>query len=925
MSEQSPDLIQDQQLRQRVKRLGRLLGEVISEQAGREVFEVVETLRLGFIEIHGQADTDDGRLAALTETIEALEPETLIQVIRAFTLYFQLVNVADEHIRHRQRRQQVDSGKTLWEGSFDEALQEAKAAGQTAESMLANLADLFYQPVFTAHPTEARSRTVMECLRRIFVLNDVLDSDGDIESPVLDALRREIQTLWKTEELRSQRPTAEDEIRNTLHYFHQSILPAVPTLFANLRRALGHHFDSDAAVPAFLRFGSWVGGDRDGNPFVTVNTSWYALRMQIREALGWYLREVDTLIDELSHARRWCQPSEGFETSLREDETEYLDRHGELPERYANEPYRRKLFLMRERVRAMDARIREELNSRANLSRRAAGGYRDSDEFIADLSTIHASLCSHGDAEIADTRLRDLMIAAQTFGFALAQLDIRQESPRHEAALDALLQHSGRRDEYAELGEAERITVLAEIIQNPPEPPPLEFFSEADRQVLEPIRLMAQAQQVFGQGVFGAYVISMTHSASDVLEVMALAAVFGLVDLAGNEPRCDLRIAPLFETIEDLAHIAPVMETLLQTPVYRLALDVSGGLQEVMLGYSDSCKDGGILASGWNLYNAQREISELCKTQGVRCRLFHGRGGTVGRGGGPAHAAILSQPPGTVDGQIKFTEQGEMIFYRYNNPETAIYELTLGISGVLKQSLQQGAAPATFTETMRELAERGEAYYRELTENVPGFFDYFYEATPVADIGALNIGSRPSHRKQAERGKSSIRAIPWVFAWAQSRHTLPAWYGVGTALQSWREARPNNADTLKRMFAEWPFFANLLNNLQMALAKADMTIAERYAALDPNIETANAIYELIRSEHERSCAEILNITGHDQLLGETPEIARSLARRQPYLDPLNAIQTLLIRRCREQPDEPVWREGLLRSINGIAAGMRNTG
>jgi len=911
---------EDFALRARVKLLGKLLGQVIAEHARPGVFEVVEELRTGFIALrNGEVD----HAAPLDSLIRSLDAETLMQVVRAFTIYFQLVNIADELYQHRGRRRQVAQGGRLWVGSFDESLATAVESGLDAVAVSSMLGRMRYNPVFTAHPTEAKSRTVMEALRRIFVLNEQLEEGEKPE--VIEAIGREIQTLWKTEELRGQRPTAEDEIRNTLHYFHQSIIKAVPVLSRNLERALGRSYDQTIRFPPFLRFGSWVGGDRDGNPFVTVNTSWYALRMQIREVLSYYLRETDLLADELSHSRRWCMPTPAFEESLAEDEAEYLNRTGALPERFAQEPYRRKLYLMRERLEAMVGQIQVELENRAQRSRRASGGYAVAADFVADLKLIHASLCSHGDANIADRRLKDLIFAAEVFGFSLARLDVRQESPRHEEAIADLLRETGRCDDYAALDEDARMELLASVIRNPPSPPPMEFFSDSVRHVLSPVQMMAEAQNVFGEETFGAYVISMAHTASDVMEVLALGSVYGLTGYRKEGAVCRMRISPLFETIEDLAHIRPVMQVLLADPVYREMLDASGGDQEVMLGYSDSCKDGGILASSWNLYNAQREVTQLCREQGVGCLLFHGRGGTVGRGGGPTHASILAQPPGTVNGRIKFTEQGEMIFYRYNNLETAVYELTVGVSALIKHALNEDDAPQAYLETMAKLAGDGEAWYREITEHTEGFFDYFYDATPVAEIGSLNIGSRPSHRKKAERGKYSIRAIPWVFAWAQSRHTLPAWLGVGTALETFQREVPDATEQLQEMARRWPYFANFLNNTQMSLTKADMDIARRYADLAPDRERADSIFGVICEEYERARREILRITGQDHLLGEDPALARSLERRRPYLDPLNAIQTLLIERCRERPGEAVWKEALLRSINGIAAGMRNTG
>ena len=432
---------------------------------------------------------------------------------------------------------------------------------------------------------------------------------------------------------------------------------------------------------------------------------------------------------------------------------------------------------------------------------------------------------------------------------------------------------------------------------------------------------------------FGNYVISMTHSASHVMEVMLLARLTGLAGRRTDGWFCDIRISPLFETIEDLAHIDVVMNTLLDNEAYGALLKASGNVQEVMLGYSDSCKDGGIMASAWNLYLAQNKIIGLTGARGIKCRLFHGRGGTIGRGGGPTHESILAQPPGTVHGEIKFTEQGEVLSYRYSNLETAVYELSMGTSGLMKASMglvkELPEERKDYLGIMDQLARHGEQTYRELTERTPGFLDYFYDGCPVDAIALLNIGSRPSHRKKADRSMSSIRAIPWVFGWAQSRHTIPAWYGIGTALESWRGNDPERLAKLQRMYEEWPFFRALLSNSQMSLFKAEMQIAEEYAALAPDQGTAQAIYRRIREEHQRTVTQVLNVAGLTRLMDETPMLQRSLARRNPYLDPLNHIQIALLKRYRntelQEEEREKWLDPLLRTINAIAAGMRNTG
>nr|MDQ2696554.1 phosphoenolpyruvate carboxylase [Pseudomonadota bacterium] len=551
-------------------------------------------------------------------------------------------------------------------------------------------------------------------------------------------------------------------------------------------------------------------------------------------------------------------------------------------------------------------------------------------EFINDLQLIYDSLMGHGDSAVANAELLDLIRLARTFGFYLAQLDVRQESTRHTEAVAELFAMAPNLPDYAGLSEEERLAALNELLSHPGTPLfYCESLSEATQETLAVFRVMAEMRRELGPDAFGSYVISMTHQASHVMEVMFLASFAGLAGRAADGGwHCDIRISPLFETVEDLTHAEQVLERLLDQPAYRALLQASGNLQEVMLGYSDSCKDGGILASTWNLYQAQKRIVAIAGRREVRCRLFHGRGGTVGRGGGPTHEAILAQPPGTVHGEIKFTEQGEVLSSKYSNAETAVYELTLGITGALKASRfllrSVPVDPQEYMNVMDDLTRTGEDAYRDLTDRTPGFIDYFYEATPVTEIGRLNIGSRPSHRKKADRSKYSIRAIPWVFGWAQSRHTLPAWYGVGAALAAWRGDDGGRLATLQRMYREWPFFNTLISNIQMSLSKAEMGIAREYARLCRDSQVEEDIYGRIREEHDRTLEQVLALSDAQELLAETPDLALSIARRNPYLDPMNYIQITLLKRYRETGDDR-WLDPLLRSINALAAGLRNTG
>jgi len=930
-------LAKDRELRSRVKLLGSLLGNVIRSQAGPEVLRVVERLRKGFIALREREDP--ARRRRLRSLIAALSPDTVTHVVRAFTTYFQVVSIAEEAFHHRQRHRLMSTGDPLWPGSFDHSLRGLRARGITPEELQRLLESLVYYPVFTAHPTEAKRRAVMYRLRRIFLANQGLDQreiSAEERNRLIEDLQAEIQILWKTNEVRPQRPEVRDEIRNGLYYFHSCLFEAVPLMYRRLEQAIARSY-ADAPdyecirVPALLRFGSWIGGDRDGNPNVTPAVTELAVRMHQQTILMEYVTRVDRLIRSLTYSRLFAPPSAAFEESLARD----LDSCARLcerqPNRFAEEPYRLKLYVMRHRLEEDLARVGAHVEGGTPPPEKI--GYGQARGFLADLYLIRDSLISHGDRPVADGELQDLIRLAETFGFFLAHLDVRQESAVHSAAVAEIFEQLPGTPDYLALAEPQRLEWLGRLIREGVPALDRTRLGEATRQTLELFEVMARLGREVDPGVFGGYVISMTHAASHVMEVMLLGSVAGL---AGHTPEgwhCALRVSPLFETIEDLEHIDRVLEALLDDPVYRALLSASGTLQEVMLGYSDSAKDGGILASAWNLYEAQKKIIRLTRERGLACRLFHGRGGTVGRGGGPTHDSILAQPAGTVDGQIKFTEQGEVLSYKYSNRETALFELTMGVTGLLKASLGLVREPEPerrdYLGTLDELSTIGERHFRDLTDRTDGLLDYFYEATPVNEIALMNIGSRPSHRNKGDRSKASVRAIAWVFGWAQSRHTLPAWYGVGTALEQWRHTEPQRLAQMQRMYQEWPFFRSLLGNVQMSLAKADMDAAREYAELCRDQPTAMLIYNRIREELLRTRRQIMEIAGIQGLLEENPTLRLSILRRGPYLDPLNHLQLVLLRRCRDpalaEAERSRWLSPLLRTINAISAGMRNTG
>ncbi len=925
--------LRDQRLRARVKLLGNLLGEVIRKQHGDDTLNAIEKLRKGFIQLRQQ---DDPTLRQeLLQFIESLDADTLILVIRAFNIYFGLVNLAEEEHQFHERQNQVKSDGPLWLGSFLETINDLKQQAISPNELQTLLNRLNYVPVFTAHPTESKRRAVMENLRRIFETIGELNEaehykNAYAQEEIIHKLRYQIQTLWKTDEIRRQKPTVEDEIRNGIYYFRQSLFKAIPEVYRFMERAVARNFgEGKVSVPNFMTFGSWIGGDRDGNPYVTHDTTEHALYLQSRAVLYEYQRRIFELARQLTHSRHLCDIKQELLNRVTIVDADLLDLvFKKRTDRFKDEPYRRFLYIMHGRLQCNLNYVEGKLDGQPVVKSRFA--YQNEDELLADLRLIYDSLVGHGDEDVANADLRDLIRLVETFGFYLMRLDIRQESTVHSEAVADLLKNLNI--DYLSLSEEARQKLLAEHIASATiiDTQHLEL-APMTREVLDVFHIMRRMREEISPKAFNNYVISMTHEASHVLEVLFLAHQAGLAGWCGDTPYCHVRVSPLFETIVDLEHIVPVTEALFKNDTYMALLKAAGNQQEIMLGYSDSAKDGGNLASAWNLYQAQKQIIDLADRYGVDCRLFHGRGGTIGRGGGPTHMAIMSQPAGTVRGEIKFTEQGEVLSYKYSNSETAAYELSMGVTGLMKASMglirPVSEDNPKHLEIMRRLAKDGEQHYRQLTDHTDGFFEVFYQITPVNEIGLLNIGSRPSHRKKGNLSKASIRAIPWVFGWAQARLTFPAWYGTGHALSDY--AQTHSEADLRDMYENWPFFRAIISNIQMALAKTDLKIGREYAKLAKNQDVAMQIYDMIADEYRRTVDKALSVSGNDYLMADVPTIALSLQRRNPYLDPLNHIQVVLLRRYHDDtlPEEEreKWLTPLLRSINAIAAGMRNTG
>ncbi|MCX6046074.1 MAG: phosphoenolpyruvate carboxylase [Chloroflexi bacterium] len=916
-------------LRSTIRLLGDLLGQTIIEQEGQEIFDLEE-------EIRSLSKTwrsgDRSVLSKIDELLPALMADLprALAVLKAFTAYFQLVNLAEEqqraHILRERMRAAYARNEPMAE-TIAHAIQQLHAQGQTADQMRRLLADLFIEPVFTAHPTESRRITILARLRAMASALNELDR-RDLLPPEAEALeqqlRENIVLLWQSDETRDRRPTVMDEVRHGMYYFADPVFYLVPQIYTELERALAEYYpDESFTLPTFLRYGSWVGGDRDGNPFVTPEITEEALREQKETILRLYNIEVDKLYNQLTSTATRVHISQALRDSIEQDLTLVPASELEVLDRFRWEPYRHKLIMMFRRLRATRAENEQPWRTRT-INPRA---YRNADEFRQDLYLIRDSLRANKGERLIQDGLANLIRCAEVFGFHLATLDIRQHADRHRSAMAEVLTRYNMTSDYMELSDAQRVPVLNREITNLRPLTAKLDFSEATNQTVELFRLIKQAREEMGDDVIQSYIISMTTHASNVLEVLLFArdaGLFGQID-----------VVPLFETIGDLVAAPEIMTQLYTNEVYRQHLAQRGNQQQIMIGYSDSNKDGGYLRATWMLFKAQRGLAQICDEHGIKLTLFHGRGGSLGRGGGPANRAILAQPLESVRGRIKITEQGEVVSSRYDNPALAHRHLEQLVNAVLLSSGKHPnyAQEATWVSLVEELSQRAFAKYRSLIEK-PAFFTYFHEATPIDQVDRLNLGSRPARRKKTS-AVTDLRAIPWVFAWTQSRVNLTSWYGVGAALETWIEdagpdATAKKAErlaSLREMYREWPFFRTVLDNVQVGLCIGDMAIAALYASLT-TAKTRTEIFDDLLEEYERTKRLVLQITGYQELLENESWLQRSIKLRNPYVDPLNYIQVALLERLRTQPstvDEESLQAAILVSVNGIAAGLQNTG
>lgn len=907
-------------LRRDVKSLGHILGEILVHHGGTELLDKVEKLR-------GMAKTlrsnfDKNIYKELKDEIVNLDPPMRKQVIRAFSIYFHLINAAESNHRIRRRREyQLQDNHIVQPASIESAILSLKENEIDVDTIQNVLDKLSLELIITAHPTEATKRSVIEIQKRIGDLLKNLDNTmltKKERKKLEDRLLNDVTILWQTDELRHRKPTVMDEVRNGLYYFEQTFFDVLPDIHEDLEDGLSEQFPEHKwDVPNFLRFGSWIGGDRDGNPNVTPEVTWETLEKHRELAINKYKEVLIALMKRFSHSSTRVEISEELLANVEKEEPIYLANDKKWP--VETEVYRRKVAVIITRL--------SEVGKTDN-------GYKSSDELLEDLYLIEKSVNKHQPAQRELKMLKKLIRQVQLFGFHLATLDIRNHSGEHESAITEILRKVGVSENYSSLTEDEKMKTLEKVLKDP-RPVLLlnEDYSNETQEMIKCFTMIKKAHETFGEKSILVYLVSMTQSASDLLEVLVLAKEAGIYRLhADGSVESQLNVAPLLETVEDLIAGPAIMETLFKMDVYRNHLQIHGDSQEIMLGYSDGSKDGGTLTANWKLYKAQLEIHDMAKRHNIGLKFFHGRGGSLGRGGGPLNRSILSQPAETIGDGVKITEQGEVLSARYLSTDIAYRSLEQATSTLLEASVnlseeseQQHSREEAWEVAMEEISNVSLKKYQSLVFEDPDFLTYFTEATPLNELAELNIGSRPMKRKNRNRFED-LRAIPWVFAWTQSRQLLPAWYASGTGLDNFASKSEENLKLLQRMYLEWPFFRSTIDNLQMALMKADITTAKEYTFLVNDKEVADRIFNNIVEEFNKTKTILLKISGDEELLDHSPNIKESVHRRNPYVDPLNFLQVELIKELREQeePNEELLTEVLL-TISGIAAGLRNTG
>ena len=903
----------EQILRDDIRFLGAILGDTIREQEGTDTFDLIENIRRLSVQYHRNADAQAGK--SLAKILKGLTPDKAVSVIRGFTYFSHLANIAEDQFALRALA--AEDPRTT-DGSLANTFRKLKAAKTPAKKIQDTLRSALISPVLTAHPTEVQRRSILDAKRAI---SELLARYRQDHSPaqqdeIESLLRARVTQLWQTRLIRLSKLSVEDEIENAVSYYQSTFLQEIPRLYQRIE----HEAKDDWIAPIF-RMGNWIGGDRDGNPNVVQETLRQTVSRHSEVVLRYYLTQVHELGSELSI----CESLAGCSDELRA----LSERSGDQNSHRQDEPYRRALIGIYARLAA----TLETLTGTEALRHAVepADPYSRSEEFQQDLAIIYDSLIAHHGQALTRARLLPLIRATQVFGFHMATTDLRQNSSVHEHVVAELLRGANIESGYEHLEENSKIELLLILLDDARSLRSRHVsYTEIAEQELAIFEAAFEMNQRFGSETIRHAIISHTESVSDLLEVLLIQKECGL--MAGTLNRdgfASLIVVPLFETIEDLRYAAPIMEAFFNLPGVADLIRRSGGEQEIMLGYSDSNKDGGFFTSNWELYKASTELTELFKNlPGITLRLFHGRGGTVGRGGGPSYQAILAQPAGSVNGQLRLTEQGEIIANKYAHPTIGAKNLETLVSAVLEATLLSGkhsAVPQEFLKAAEQCSELSMQAYRELVYETDGFEDYFFEATPISEIAQLNIGSRPASRK-ASRAIADLRAIPWGFSWGQSRVNLPGWYGFGSAVETFIKASPKkHTALLKQMFQDWPFFSTLLSNMDMVIAKANLGVANRYAELVQDRTLAKSIMSSIEEEWSKTIKALETITGNKTRLTTNPALASLITHRIPYLDPLNHLQIELIRRWRDGQQDERTQIGIHLSINGIAAALRNTG
>ena len=909
-------------LRDDIRYLGRLLGDTLRALEGDDIFALIEEVRSLSIRFH--RDGDQASEAKLQALLASIDTAGTVRVARAFSFFYQLANIAEDVHLNRRHRQMRKSGSPREDGDFELALERIREAGIEAGKVVDTLNGMLTAPVFTAHPTEVQRKSILDNLREVHNRmdeRDQVDMTPEEAQDVEEAIRHTLQVLWRTRMLRVEKLQVQDEIENGLSFYRYTVLRELPRVYSRVEDAVARAFPEHAntSLDNFVMMGSWIGGDRDGNPFVTAQVTRHAMRRHAVIAFEFYLDEVLKLIRELAQSRL-LMPMTPELVAMAEASPE------ESPHR-ADEPYRRAFVSIYCRLYATAQALQLDMYAQPPMA--DGKPYADAAEFVHELDVIDTALRSQGSVWAARGRLRELRRAARVFGFHLAPLDSRQHSRLHENSVAELLARSLVHANYSGLDEEAKIALLVQEIADP-RPLKSHFidYSETVAGELEIFSEIAAIHRDFGRQAMPNYIISNCAGISDILEAALLLKEHGLLQ-PGETPQLHMNIIPLFETIGDLRACGPIMDRLFSIPEYRALLASRDMIQEVMLGYSDSNKDGGIFTSNWELYLAERNLTKVASRHGVRLRLFHGRGGTVSRGGGPSYQAIMAQPPGAVNGQIRLTEQGEVIASKYTDAKIGHRNLETLVSATLEATLlrasgEDGSSQAD-REVLSNLSDSAFRAYRDLVYETDGFLTFFWEGTPINEIRQLQVGSRPASRTQSNRIED-LRAIPWVFSWSQSRIVLPGWYGIGSAIDDFlAKEGASGMKRLRQVYAHWPFLRAVISNVEQVLVKSDLSIGERYADLVSDREAADRIFGRIRTAFERTTEHVLAITEQKSLLAADPVLGENLRARMVYVAPLNHLQVDLLARFRQGDPEPRLRNSILMTINGIAAGMRNSG